>query len=790
MFANPLMLLGLGLAVLPIVVHLLSRARYRTVDWGAMMFLDGVDAAQSAGRRFNQWLLLLIRAGIVALLALALARPEWQSRSATGIGVAPTDSRRHVAVILLDCSASMSFEEDGRPRMAAARDAAKQILGLHRGDRVAVVLMGRDQPELERLPTADLWEAGRRVESAEPGTGRADIARGLRDALEAIAPAQDGPVAASDRLAVTFYVVADRQADNWRAVLDAPPGEWAGEWRQRLASAGVAGRVVVLPIGSAEAGNLAVTSVSLIDPPAVAGHAVELDITVQNRGPVQWAQVPLIVTVDRRTVVSEQKINLAPDQQATYRVALKAGFASAGTHVVSADVNPQPAGVSAASPPPMRSMAGLSADDRFDLVVDVRDPVRVLVISGDEPPAVDKSAADKSATRTLRSADYLAAALMPYKSARRTDGVDACTVDVGYADQWTGPALRLPAAGGKKSDPPREAALSQYDVVVLTGIERIGDAQTQALERFVEEGGGLLVSAGEVTRLDELDHQLFADGAGLLPASLQEPTSADWIDQTSLLGFESHPALRFLGGRPDSFLSVVIGRYFPVGQLSGSARVLMRYATGDPFLVEMPSAAGVRRGRVMLLTTALEADWTTLPMTGFYVPLMQSLVRYLGESQPRTLNIIAGDAFELPLTDAAGDGRVVRIRPPDSPDERQAEVVRVGGKVVARFTDTATPGVYQVRITEPGKRAIFMQVAANAPREEVNLAGLSTEQWERVEQEVDARLVDPAVAPITAALPAPLELWPFALGAVFLLGLAEMKLARNWSRTEPVEESA
>ena len=131
MFANPYMLVGLALAVLPVVVHLLSRARYRSVDWGAMMFLEGADAAQATGRRFNQWVLLLIRAGIVALLALALARPEWYGRyapAATG-GV----TRKQVAVLLLDCSASMGFEENGRPRMAAARDAAKQVLGLHRG---------------------------------------------------------------------------------------------------------------------------------------------------------------------------------------------------------------------------------------------------------------------------------------------------------------------------------------------------------------------------------------------------------------------------------------------------------------------------------------------------------------------------------------------------------------------------------------------------------------------------------------------------------------------------------
>src|SRR4051794_14085212 len=37
MFLNAIMLAGVGAAVMPIVLHLLARARYRTVDWGAML---------------------------------------------------------------------------------------------------------------------------------------------------------------------------------------------------------------------------------------------------------------------------------------------------------------------------------------------------------------------------------------------------------------------------------------------------------------------------------------------------------------------------------------------------------------------------------------------------------------------------------------------------------------------------------------------------------------------------------------------------------------------------------
>src|SRR4051794_41759704 len=75
MFLNPLMLVAAGAAVLPVVIHLLSRSRYRSVEWGAMMFLDGADANRERRSRLRQWLLLAVRSAQVALLAVGLARP-------------------------------------------------------------------------------------------------------------------------------------------------------------------------------------------------------------------------------------------------------------------------------------------------------------------------------------------------------------------------------------------------------------------------------------------------------------------------------------------------------------------------------------------------------------------------------------------------------------------------------------------------------------------------------------------------------------------------------------------
>src|SRR4051794_16123402 len=80
MFLNVTMLAGIAGALLPLVVHLLSRSRYRTVDWGAMIFLQGAEAKAFQGARVKQWALLLLRMTLIASLAMALSRPVMRGR--------------------------------------------------------------------------------------------------------------------------------------------------------------------------------------------------------------------------------------------------------------------------------------------------------------------------------------------------------------------------------------------------------------------------------------------------------------------------------------------------------------------------------------------------------------------------------------------------------------------------------------------------------------------------------------------------------------------------------------
>src|SRR4051812_32135768 len=117
-FTNATMLSGVAGAMLPLTLHLLGRARYQRVEWGAVMFLESKDAKRSPATRLKEWTLLGVRMGMVALLAVALSRPVLTPIT----GIAPNEPTS--LVIIMDRSPSMTIEENGPQPLEIARRAA------------------------------------------------------------------------------------------------------------------------------------------------------------------------------------------------------------------------------------------------------------------------------------------------------------------------------------------------------------------------------------------------------------------------------------------------------------------------------------------------------------------------------------------------------------------------------------------------------------------------------------------------------------------------------------------
>ncbi len=520
---------------------------------------------------------------------------------------------------------------------------------------------------------------------------------------------------------------------NWKNLDEA----FCTDWLKRMRVRQRVPRVFVIPVGTTDADNVAVESVALINPPAIRSQPAEVEVRLRNYGTTPHSELPLRLFADK-TKILETKVNLGPSRVSTFRFGGDAGaggkriaFPVAGSNVLSAEI----------------TTAGYRADDRFDSVIDVIEPVKVLIVSGDERPGAFRS-----------EVDFLRWALAPHQTAKR-EGADPCSVEEVPVEQWTG------------------SNLEKFQVVILANIERFSNAQVRFIERYVYNGGRV-VFAGSLTRVDEYNSTLWRDGSGILPAELEEPTSADGSQATALLGFDlTHPIFQFLKGKPDPIPTATVGRYFPANPRASYARSLAWYSSGWPFLIE----GSAERGKVLLMTTSLDADWTTLPLSNFYLPFIQNIVRYLA-TDPVNRNLTIGQPIRLSFDDFVPD-RKVTLSGPDGV-KTVLDVVRLGNQSEVRYSLTAIPGQYAVHVQEPGKPPADYFYVVQSPHEESDLTQLSSERWDWLAKNLHARRVDPAESPlrdVVAAGRGGVELWGAGIGVVLLLGVFEMFLARAGS---------
>jgi len=141
---NPLLLIGIIAAGIPLLIHLWSRRQTKTVDFSSIKFLASLNLKKIRKFRLQQILILILRMLIIILIVLGLARPVFKSKWAMAAG----ERAKTSVVIILDNSYSMSYSGLQGTRFDIAKDASLRILdSLHTGDNASLILMS-DIPDV------------------------------------------------------------------------------------------------------------------------------------------------------------------------------------------------------------------------------------------------------------------------------------------------------------------------------------------------------------------------------------------------------------------------------------------------------------------------------------------------------------------------------------------------------------------------------------------------------------------------------------------------------------------
>jgi len=114
-------LTALAAVAVPVIIHLVFGQRARRVDLGTLRFLRIALSQNARRKRLKRWLLLALRIGAVALLAILFARPYLLALQRKG--------HDRLVVILIDRSGSMGLETTRGRLLDQALGESRRILG-------------------------------------------------------------------------------------------------------------------------------------------------------------------------------------------------------------------------------------------------------------------------------------------------------------------------------------------------------------------------------------------------------------------------------------------------------------------------------------------------------------------------------------------------------------------------------------------------------------------------------------------------------------------------------------
>src|SRR4051812_10861680 len=344
-FLNPLLLFGLAAVSVPIIIHLLNRRKFQKVVWAAMRFIQTSVERNQRRMRVEDLILLALRCLLLALLAIALARPAFKNSGADFLGPSKV-----TAVIILDNSESMGMSDGTMTRFDKARKAAEQALeAMPAGSSSAILLASDVVNGVIPEPTFDFNLARKAIRDA-PLTDRAtDLLPAVQRALDTL----------KQRIGIRkeIYLVTDGQLAGWKQM---------GEIQKLLESSQRDIRSHIVFVSEHEERNLAVTDLRNASGLSPVKQPIRFEVRVSNFGREEVRNTRVSLSVDNEAPSDEFTIDSLPPG-GSKNVSLFVKLRAEGFHSITARI------------PEDR----LPADDKRTLVVRAINELRVLLVDGD-----------------------------------------------------------------------------------------------------------------------------------------------------------------------------------------------------------------------------------------------------------------------------------------------------------------------------------------------------------------------------------------------------------------------
>jgi hypothetical protein len=728
LFLNGWLWVFLPLAVIPIILHLLTLFRLRTVELSTYRFLFDSYVQQRRRMQFLEALLAMLRTLFLLGLVLFFMRPAALFLE----GLSQRGAGGRDVILLMDCSASMDAKTAGTSSFDRAKAKAREVVkGLKPEDRVTLIRVAARSDALFSHFTSEFATDAidERIDNLSTTPGRANFFAAFTQLFGPEAPPRINPV---------VYVFTDCQASGWKEV--------DTQGLEHILPAELP--LVVVNVGSSEGvPNQAVIGDAPRGGRAVVGLPVYLNAKVVNYSK-QPADLTLNAFVGGKEI-ARHKLSLKPGEIVTKRITYipdEPGI-HRGRFKISGDNGDR-----------------FPDDDEYLFVLSVIPRIRVVVVNGS--PSMDLEQSETAYLKALAEGDAPDEPKPPVGARSPDRAPTGAAKDPdrlgSQGDLLRSLDLREIPEVGLNAD-----VLKGASVVILANCGGLNAQHFLWLRDFVAAGGGLLVFPGDkVINPDLYNTQFFAvpgvPGQFLVPVQLGQPQG----DPAKLETFErlesidfSHPVMTVFDDPKREvpyFKRVLFYRYFPLTAADPKAKLwpLAEFRPGPP-VPGSPDQKGQPRyalvesdygdGRVVVAAFPVSRQWSNLPTDNGkeFVPLMLRLISRV-QHRPELeapLAVAPDGIVEISVTGAWAQARCTVSDAKDHP-AKEVELNRSGSRLLGAYEHTGERGYYTIEAGQQGGEVKKGAFVVNLASEESDFTMLGEKELQKLLPSAEITLVD------------------------------------------------
>jgi hypothetical protein len=307
-FVTPLMLWGGLLVAVPIVLHLVMREKPKHLIFPALRFIQNRREANRKKLRLRHLLLLALRCAMILLLALALARPVFESAGFFS-GQAPVS-----AALIFDTRPRMAYKHQNKTRLQVAQLLGQQALEQIPRDSDLVVM---DAGAARSRFDVDRGASAQRIEQLDITYAPNDLVAMLDSALSVLRQ--------GEKTRKEAFVFTDLAALDWQS-----PAA-ARRWQQRLNEIDDVS-IYVIDVGVKEPNDFSLGDLQLSRDVLSENGLLTLDVDVFASGKGGSRTVQLFLTDEdgNEQKKGEETVQCGDNEAA--HVTLKTAVGRPGTH--------------------------------------------------------------------------------------------------------------------------------------------------------------------------------------------------------------------------------------------------------------------------------------------------------------------------------------------------------------------------------------------------------------------------------------------------------------------------